>query len=265
VLEGLAERGLLNDLAAVGHRVVHGDERFSSPVLVTPEVLVELESISQLAPLHNPVAVLGMRVALARLAVPQVAVLDTAFYQTMPPLAYLYAVPMSLYRDHGVRRYGFHGTSHRYVAAENSARIRAMTACRLKPLGLVLDEDANLRMVGSTAGVITRGERPVAAVINTNEEWMIARDIAIQSADSARAFDAVSVESVGRQKAPGSQVAGRATVFVFPDLNTGNTTYKAVQRSAHVVSVGPMLQGLRKPVNDLSRGALVDVSFTRLR
>ncbi|HUB47935.1 MAG TPA: phosphate acyltransferase [Acetobacteraceae bacterium] len=94
---------------------------------------------------------------------------------------------------------------------------------------------------------------------------MIARDIAIQSADSARAFDAVSVESVGRQKAPGSQVAGRATVFVFPDLNTGNTTYKAVQRSAHVVSVGPMLQGLRKPVNDLSRGALVDVSFTRLR
>lgn len=70
--------------------------------------------------------------------------------------------------------------------------------------------------------------------------------------------DTASVESVGRQKAPGSPVAGRANVFVFPDLNTGNTTYKAVQRSAHVVSVGPILQGLRKPVNDLSRGALVD-------
>jgi phosphate acetyltransferase len=76
--------------------------------------------------------------------------------------------------------------------------------------------------------------------------------------DGPMQYDAASVESVGRQKAPGSQVAGRATVFVFPDLNTGNTTYKAVQRSAHVVSVGPMLQGLRKPVNDLSRGALVD-------
>jgi phosphate acetyltransferase len=71
-------------------------------------------------------------------------------------------------------------------------------------------------------------------------------------------YDAASVESVGRQKAPDSQVAGRANVFIFPDLNTGNTTYKAVQRSANVLSVGPMLQGLRKPVNDLSRGALVD-------
>jgi phosphate acetyltransferase len=72
--------------------------------------------------------------------------------------------------------------------------------------------------------------------------------------DGPMQYDAASVESVGRQKAPGSQVAGRATVFIFPDLNTGNTTYKAVQRSA-LVSVGPMLQGLRKPVNDLSRGA----------
>ena len=71
-------------------------------------------------------------------------------------------------------------------------------------------------------------------------------------------YDAATVESVGRQKAPGSPLAGHANVFVFPDLNTGNTTYKAVQRSANVVSVGPMLQGLRKPVNDLSRGALVD-------
>jgi phosphate acetyltransferase len=76
--------------------------------------------------------------------------------------------------------------------------------------------------------------------------------------DGPLQYDAASVPSVGKQKAPGSPVAGRATVFIFPDLNTGNTTYKAVQRSAGVVSVGPMLQGLRKPVNDLSRGALVD-------
>ncbi len=76
--------------------------------------------------------------------------------------------------------------------------------------------------------------------------------------DGPLQYDAAAIDSVGRQKAPNSPVAGRATVFVFPDLNTGNTTYKAVQRSAQVVSVGPMLQGLRKPVNDLSRGALVD-------
>jgi phosphate acetyltransferase len=76
--------------------------------------------------------------------------------------------------------------------------------------------------------------------------------------DGPLQYDAASVESVGRQKAPDSPVAGRANVFVFPDLNTGNTTYKAVQRSAHVMSIGPMLQGLSKPVNDLSRGASVD-------
>jgi phosphate acetyltransferase len=81
--------------------------------------------------------------------------------------------------------------------------------------------------------------------------------------DGPLQYDAASVADVGRQKAPDSPVAGQATVFIFPDLNTGNTTYKAVQRSANVVSVGPMLQGLRKPVNDLSRGALVDdIVFT---
>lgn len=81
--------------------------------------------------------------------------------------------------------------------------------------------------------------------------------------DGPLQYDAAAIESVGKQKAPDSQVAGKATVFIFPDLNTGNTTYKAVQRSAQVISVGPMLQGLRKPVNDLSRGALVeDIVFT---
>jgi phosphate acetyltransferase len=81
--------------------------------------------------------------------------------------------------------------------------------------------------------------------------------------DGPLQYDAAAIESVARSKAPDSKVAGRTTVFVFPDLNTGNTTYKAVQRSANVVSIGPMLQGLRKPVNDLSRGALVeDIVFT---
>lgn len=81
--------------------------------------------------------------------------------------------------------------------------------------------------------------------------------------DGPLQYDAASVESVGKQKAPNSKVAGQANVFIFPDLNTGNTTYKAVQRAANVVSVGPMLQGLNKPVNDLSRGALVDdIVFT---
>ncbi|WP_082869355.1 phosphate acetyltransferase, partial [Oleiphilus sp. HI0125] len=76
--------------------------------------------------------------------------------------------------------------------------------------------------------------------------------------DGPLQYDAAAIESVAAKKAPNSPVAGQATVFIFPDLNTGNTTYKAVQRSANVISMGPMLQGLNKPVNDLSRGALVD-------
>ena len=82
-------------------------------------------------------------------------------------------------------------------------------------------------------------------------------------ADGPIQYDAAVDAGVGQSKMPGNPVAGHATVLIFPDLNTGNTTYKAVQRSANVVSVGPMLQGLRKPVNDLSRGALVDdIVFT---
>jgi len=81
--------------------------------------------------------------------------------------------------------------------------------------------------------------------------------------DGPLQYDAAAIASVGQLKSPDSPVAGRATVYVFPDLNTGNTTYKAVQRSANCISIGPMLQGLRKPVNDLSRGALVeDIVYT---
>ena len=81
--------------------------------------------------------------------------------------------------------------------------------------------------------------------------------------DGPLQYDAATIASVGQAKRPGSPVAGRASVFIFPDLDTGNTTYKAVQRSAQVVSIGPMLQGVAKPVNDLSRGALVeDIIYT---
>jgi acetate kinase len=119
VLAELSHRGWLGALTAVGHRVVHGGERFTKSTVVTPEVLNDIEACSALAPLHNPPAVLGIRVALGRLsAIPHVVVFDTAFHQTMKPEAYLYALPMSLYREQRVRRYGFHGTSHRFVAQE---------------------------------------------------------------------------------------------------------------------------------------------------
>jgi acetate kinase len=106
------------ELHAVGHRVVHGGERFSSSVRITPDVALGIEEMIELAPLHNPHNLAGIRAAQRALGdgVPQVAVFDTAFHQTLAEHAYLYAIPYPLYRRHKVRRYGFHGTSHRSVA-----------------------------------------------------------------------------------------------------------------------------------------------------
>jgi acetate kinase len=106
------------DIQAVGHRVVHGGERFTQSTRVDDTVWRELERLIDLAPLHNPHNLRGISVARAVLGpgIPQVAVFDTAFHTTLPDTAYLYAIPYQLYRRYGVRRYGFHGTSHRYVA-----------------------------------------------------------------------------------------------------------------------------------------------------
>lgn len=107
----------LEEINAVGHRVVHGGEKFNSSVLITDEVIHKIEECIDIAPLHNPPNLAGIR-AISELLpeVPQVAVFDTAFHQTMPEHAYMYGIPYSLYKKYGIRRYGFHGTSHRYVS-----------------------------------------------------------------------------------------------------------------------------------------------------
>ena len=106
-----------NELDAVGHRVVHGGEKFNKSVLITDEVIAKVKECYDLAPLHNPVNIAGIEAITAILPnVPQVGVFDTAFHQTMPAHAYMYALPYEDYEKYGVRRYGFHGTSHRYVA-----------------------------------------------------------------------------------------------------------------------------------------------------
>jgi acetate kinase len=106
-------------LAGVGHRVVHGGARFSGSMLITPEVVARIEECIPLGPLHNPPNLLGIEIAQELFPdLPQVAVFDTAFHQTMPPRAYLYAVPYEWFEKHEVRRYGFHGTSHRYVSQQ---------------------------------------------------------------------------------------------------------------------------------------------------
>ena len=107
----------LEELDAVGHRMVHGGEKFNKSVLLTPEVMEVFTACNDLAPLHNPANIKGVNAVTALLPnIPQVGVFDTAFHQTMPNYAYMYALPYELYEKYGVRRYGFHGTSHRYVS-----------------------------------------------------------------------------------------------------------------------------------------------------
>ncbi len=106
----------IDEIAAVGHRVVHGGEKFVQPTVVDDKTIAEIDKMSVLAPLHNPPNLKGIRACIRLMpGVPQVAVFDTAFHATMPDYAYTYALPFKYYTDYGVRRYGFHGTSHRYV------------------------------------------------------------------------------------------------------------------------------------------------------
>lgn len=107
----------LPEIDAVGHRLVHGGEKFNTSVVITPEVIEQMKACTDLAPLHNPANLKGVAAVSAILPnVPQVGVFDTAFHQTMPAHAYMYALPYEYYTQYGVRRYGFHGTSHRYVS-----------------------------------------------------------------------------------------------------------------------------------------------------
>ena len=111
----------LEDIEAVGHRVVHGAEEFVCSQLITDKVVAQLEKCSVFAPLHNPANILGIKAVSAVLpSVPQVGVFDTAFHQTMPAYAYMYGLPYEYYEKYGIRRYGFHGTSHRYVSAKGA-------------------------------------------------------------------------------------------------------------------------------------------------
>ena len=126
--------GSMKEIDAVGHRVVHGGEKFAQSVLITDEVMAAIEECNPLAPLHNPANIIGIRACQALMpGTPMVAVFDTAFHQTMPPVAYTYALPYEFYEQDKVRRYGFHGTSHKYV----SQRAAAMLGKPIEELKLI--------------------------------------------------------------------------------------------------------------------------------
>ena len=138
----------LHGLYAIGHRVVHGGEHFKSPQLIDRDVLFKIKELVPLAPLHNPSNILGIEVAFERAPeVPQVAVFDTSFHQTIPDHAFIYAIPKEYYSIHGIRRYGFHGTSHAYVA-RRAAQYLQRSVGELRLITLHLGNGASCAAIG---------------------------------------------------------------------------------------------------------------------
>ena len=137
----------LDEIGAVGHRIVHGGEKFTKSVVIDDEVIKAIEDVSDLAPLHNPANLIGIRACQKVMpCVPMVAVFDTAFHQTMPEEAYIYGLPYSYYEKYGIRRYGFHGTSHSFVS-KRAAEIIGKNAADLKVIVCHLGNGASLSAV----------------------------------------------------------------------------------------------------------------------
>ncbi len=137
----------LDEIGAVGHRIVHGGEKFTKSVVIDDEVIKAIEDVSDLAPLHNPANLIGIRACQKVMpGVPMVAVFDTAFHQTMPEEAYIYGLPYSYYEKYGIRRYGFHGTSHSFVS-KRAAEILGKNATDLKVIVCHLGNGASLSAV----------------------------------------------------------------------------------------------------------------------
>ena len=164
-----AECGVIKSMdaiAAVGHRVVHGGEEFAASTLITDEVMKALEKCSAMAPLHNPPNIIGINACKAIMpGVPQVGVFDTAFHQTMPAKAFMYGLPYELYKEDHIRRYGFHGTSHRYVAGE-VAKVMGVPVEKLRIIHCHLGNGSSLAAIKYGKCVdTTMGFTPLAGVL----------------------------------------------------------------------------------------------------
>ena len=155
----------MKEIDAVGHRVVHGGEKFAQSVVITDEVMKAIEECNPLAPLHNPANIIGIKACQKLMhGVPMVAVFDTAFHQTMPPVAYTYALPYEYYEKDAVRRYGFHGTSHKYVS-QRAADMLGKPASELKLISCHLGNGSSVTAIDGGKSVDTSmGFTPLAGL-----------------------------------------------------------------------------------------------------
>ena len=168
MLDSFKEHGIIddiNDIAGTGHRVVHGGELFPTSALVTDEVEEKIESLCELAPLHNPANLMGIRAFRKLLPnIPHVVVFDTSFHQTMPEQSYLYSLPYQYYKDYGIRKYGFHGTSHKYVS-QRAAEIMDKPIEELRIISCHIGNGASIAAIDGGESIDTSmGFTPLAGV-----------------------------------------------------------------------------------------------------
>ncbi len=168
LLDKLTSLGIiksLNEIEGIGHRVVHGGETFNDSVLITDEVLKKIDELSELAPLHNPANLTGIKAFQSVLPnVPAIAVFDTAFHQTMPESSYLYSLPYEYYEKYGIRKYGFHGTSHKYVS-ERAAEMLGRPIEQLRLISCHLGNGASIAAIEGGKSIDTSmGFTPLAGV-----------------------------------------------------------------------------------------------------
>ncbi len=164
-LTGLGIIQSLNEIEGIGHRVVHGGEEFTDSVLITDDVLAKIEALSELAPLHNPANITGIKAFQQVLPnVPAVAVFDTAFHQTMPASSFLYSLPYEYYKKYGIRKYGFHGTSHKYVS-QRAAEMLGRPLDQLRLISCHLGNGASIAAIEGGKSIDTSmGFTPLAGV-----------------------------------------------------------------------------------------------------
>ncbi|OFV25537.1 acetate kinase [Staphylococcus sp. HMSC14C08] len=168
MLDSFKQHGIIddiNDIAGTGHRVVHGGELFPTSALVTDKVEEQIESLSELAPLHNPANLMGIRAFRKLLPnIPYVAVFDTSFHQSMPEQSYLYSLPYQYYKDYGIRKYGFHGTSHKYVS-QRAAEIMNKPIEELRIISCHIGNGASIAAIDGGESIDTSmGFTPLAGV-----------------------------------------------------------------------------------------------------
>lgn len=168
LLESLTSSGIiksLEEIDGIGHRIVHGGEKFHDSIKITDDVIRQIEEVSELAPLHNPANLTGIRAFKEILPnVPMVAVFDTAFHQTMPKESYLYSIPKEYYSEYGIRKYGFHGTSHKYVS-ERAAEMLGIPLEQLRLISCHLGNGASITAIeGGKSLDTSMGFTPLAGV-----------------------------------------------------------------------------------------------------